>query len=482
MACFSKKEWNNFGHFLKLPYLNKVHKKHHEIYEYLKTYYWLQKEKNGNRKTTFPSSDKLSSIFFPDAKNSRPLNKHLSRLHQNARLFLASQSIMNDSKEVDLISIRKAISDKEYHYAKVATKRVLTEIEQEGDDWFLRYQLTMTNSKLHLEMQGLRDRISFLKATENSLDDFYIIAKLNNYCHQLAIQQSVNNFKISENQKNFEAYLDHYHSNTPSHTAVFQLYYNVLNVIRDRQVQSSIKTVDHLLSVNKNKFSPYKVRQVQNLLLNHCTHLLHSQKMTPSEILKMHQLLLSSGILSTEEGSFHIIYYKNILVLAIITKSFIWLKEKFIPQYTKMLLPEYQVTAIDYGDAEYHLSQKSWKKAFDCAYKIPSKSQAFKFVRGTILIQAAYEMERANFKDLDDKYDTSTTIQNFKAQMTYKNIRVSREVKAYRNFVKCIKRIYNLEKAKKKSDRAVRLQKIIQEEGLIARKMWLNEKLKKYLQ
>jgi len=31
MACFSKEEWNNLRYFLKLPYLNKVHKKHREI-------------------------------------------------------------------------------------------------------------------------------------------------------------------------------------------------------------------------------------------------------------------------------------------------------------------------------------------------------------------------------------------------------------------------------------------------------------------
>ncbi|MFK7904398.1 MAG: hypothetical protein AB8B69_04695 [Chitinophagales bacterium] len=480
MVCFSKEEWSNLGHFLKLPYLNKVYKKHREIYGYLKTYYWLQKKRKTDSKTLFPSSDTLNSKFFPDAKDFKPLNKHLSTLHKNARLFLASEKAMNTPQEVDLISVERAISASKYHYAKLDLDNTWEKVKQETDDWYLRYQFALNKGSLNLRLKR-PNRIASLEVVEKSLDDFYILAKLINYCHQLSAQQSLRNFKINENQKIFEAYLDYYHSQRNYHPIFFQIYYSILNIFRNKQVQLSIKAIDSILVVHKEKFPPEKLMRIRSFLLSHCTHLLHAQQTTPSKVLKIYQMLLDSGILSTKEGSFKLNYYVNILILAIRTEAFDWLKEEFIPKYTKMLLPEYQKTAINYGDAEYYLSQKDWKKAFDSAYKIPAWDKNFKFLRGATIIQAAYEMEKINFNDLGDKYYITTVIQNFKSQLTYKKNDNSSQVKAYKNFTNFVQRIHNLEKAKNKYERAFKLKKIIQEEKLVARKAWLNEKLNRYL-
>lgn len=482
IACFSKEEWDRLGHFLKLPYLDKVHKKHHQLYAYLKTYYWKRKEQGYSHGALFPTTDKLNSIFFPDAQNSKPLSKHFSKLHKNARLFLASEAAMNNSQEVELVSIRKTISQKEYHYAKLAIKRMWKQNEQETNDWHLRYELAVSNFNLQNNIQDSKQvKLELIESVGNCLDDFYIITKLKSYCRLIEGQQSLNNSKISENQKTFEDYLDYYYSKISYRPIIFQVYYNILKILRDREIKSSIETIDHLLSTNKEKFTHFERKKIQSFLLNHCTYLLHSQKITLPEVFKIYQWLLESGILSSEKDSFGLPYYLNILIIGIRIEAFTWLKEKFIPIYTNKLPIEYQTMAGNYGNAEYHFSQKDWKKAFDYAYDIPPRNKTFKLLRGAVLVQAAYEIEKSNLKDLPDLYDTLATIQNFKGQLTNKKIKVSRPIKAYRNFVKFTKRIYNLQKATNKYDRAIKLERIIQDENIVARKIWLLEKLNEFL-
>ena len=478
LTCFSKKQWDGFTHFLKLPYL-KVHKKHHEIYAYIKTRYRRQQKKNAEPETFFPSIDRLNHKFFPKDSNFKRLTTHLYVLHQHVRSFLAMERTRENTLLLDLTSIDIAIQAEEYSYAETAMDRVWKEIGQEADDWYTRYQFSLLRDRLYSETQHPNRGITMTQI-EASLDDFYLIAKLKNYCMQLNEQQAVNNFKINNNQKIFEDYLNNYVKQRDYLPIILRAYYQVLQVLQQRNAPESIKNLGKLLKENTDSFTKKERENIQVYIRSNSTYLLNYQKAKPLNVLRVYQASLASDIAYTQATGMPLGVYMNITILAATLQYHEWLEDDFIQKYTELLPTKHQGNAENYALGECAFNRKSWIEAFEYAYQIPAANSDFKLTRGALLLRIAYEADIANASDLHD-YEFQTVLQNFRSQLVYNKIKINPAIRAYTNFVNYTQRIYNLRNAKKIEQRAKKLYKNLSKEVLIAKKSWLLSKVEEFL-
>ena len=478
LACFSKKQWDDFTYFLKLPYL-KVHKKHHEIYAYIKTRYRRQQKKNAEPETFFPSKDRLKKKFFPEASDFKKMNKHLSILHHHACSFLVMEKTQKAPYLMDLIIIQTTLEAKEYSYAETVLNRVWGKIEQETDDWLARYQFSLIRDRFYSETQN-PNRGAALAQIEDSLDDFYLIAKLKNYCMQLSQQQAVNNFKINKNQAVFEDYLNNYVEQRDYLPIIFQAYYQVLQVLQQREASKAIENIGIILKKHKDRFSLKELKDIQTYTLNHNIYLLNYGQTQPLNVLKIYQTLLASDIVYTDVAGMRLEDYLNIAILAANLQSHQWLEGNFIPNYTQLLPEKYQQNAENYVLGECAFNRQSWIEAFEYAYQIPAANPDFKLLRGGLLLRIAYEADLVNASDLHD-YEFQTVLQNFRSQLVYNKIKVNPAIRAYQNLVNFTQRIYNLRNAQNIEKRARSLRQDLLNEPIVAKKAWLLKKIREVL-
>ncbi len=478
LACFSKEQWNQFEHFLHLPYLN-VHKRHHEIYAYLKSRYWRQKRNRVEKEGLFPLKSKLCAKFFPDdQKDYKRLNKHLSNLHRHAQSFLALEQLRKAPDELDIVSTQVAIHAKEYHYAEVAINRLWKKMEKETEDWFLRSELCFANNLLQDNINP-KKKISSLVKVEESLDDLYLFHQIRNYCLQFTQQIQLGS-EATEYRPYFETYIEHYIARRQYIPALFRIYYCILKILKRENAPSFLHALTQLLQNHKTHIPKFNIKEVQTSLLNHHILLYHSHKIKGQELLNVYQVFLQAGTLVDSNGYLSLKQYRSLIIIASKAKTHEWLKSELIDKHLYLLEEKNRELASFLAKGEYEFICNNWKEAFNLASQIVSEDIIFKFSRGTLLVQAAYEMEKHNIGNSISRYEFSRTLQNFIALLNYYKSTHKRIVQVYLSFANAMQRIYNIESAKNKQNRATQVLNSIKTLKEIAKKDWLIEKARAY--
>ncbi len=487
LNTFLDEEWNRFGHFLELPYLG-VRKKQKMLYAYIKAYNFRKKKEPGKKSILYPSRDKLCKKFFSpqQCKNFGLLNKHLSALHQHAREFLALEEARNNPQKLELLSIQKALETNQHHYAELAIHRIWKTMTQETGDWHLRYCFVGKMDLLYFQLRDGRRKKSLLLKDE-SLDDYYLILRLRNYCLQLIHQYLDKNFQIPSYQKSFEAYIEVYRNRKTYTPAIFRAYYYLFKIFTQQEEELSLEKIKAIFMEEQHKIPDDSLNEIQNFLLNHLSLLIRKHQKQPAELLSIYQVLLHADTLREKHDNYILtLRYKSIVTLAVQSKAYQWLKTELIDLFINMVNPDDQETASNHALSEYYLGIGDWKQAFDLAFNISSYDNSFKFSRGTLLIRSAYELEQSDLiETLSDeeknKYDYHRQIENFASQIRNNQTLSETVKKRYMNFVNFNRKLYHLENAGPNPEHISIILIELNQETNVANKTWLVQKFEQYV-
>lgn len=489
LNCFSTEEWNRFRHFLDLRYL-RVSQKQKKIYDYIKEYNFREKKKPTKKGLLFPSKARLCKKFFSasQCKNFDLLTRNLSVLHQHTRSFLASERVRNEERELELTNIQKALGSRQHNYAKLAINRNWNEIKEETHDWYIRYVFVQAMSNLYIQLNNNPLRTTSLLLKDETLDDYYLIERLRNYCLQLVHQYLDKNFQIPLYQQSFEVYLDAYMKRKAYLPAIFRAYYFLFKIFQRQEEEEGLEKLREIFMEEQEKIPENYLDEIQTFLLNHYAILTNKGQKKHLDLLGIYQIFLHADMLKKKDGYIPVLQYKSLVILAVQANAYQWLKNELIKKTIKQVPPDYQKIAANHAYSEYHFGIKNWKEAFDFAFDIPSNNKIYKFSRGTLLIRTAYELEQIGFVETEthvdnteSKYSYHKQIQNFASQIRNNQSLDYRIKNRYLNFVSFNRKLYRLGGNNENSEMASEVLQELEKEKNIANKAWLRQRIELYV-
>jgi hypothetical protein len=319
-----------------------------------------------------------------------------------------------------------------------------------------------------------------IQKTTYNLDIFFILSKLDQYCHYLTFQKirSVDNsLPIDPNILQFireSKYME---------LPIVKIYYNAFMLLYDPNEANYFMELKQLLQKESHLLDKMDLHNLHTRCENYCTlNILSGNNNYRRQLFELYQEQLESGIIYID-GCLDIRKFKNIVTLGVWLRDFDF-TATFIEQNKDRILSQYQQEVYHYclaylyfGTQDYdrvneHLNLAQQQKRY---YNITYRTDSHK-----LQIKMYYECDEQNL--LNAKLNTFTAFVRNNLGTT------GNSQLANQNFVKIVRKLLNIIELPKlygtkntnqqKTEQLItEIEQLLQHEAYIAERPWIVDKL-----
>lgn len=464
------KERKRCREFLQSPYFNK-HTQTFELYEFLL-------KLNGSETR---NADMLYRLAFHHLYGNvrfelQKLKDVMSYLHKLIQQFLEIEHFRKQKNTRSLFLLHEFRQrELETHFNKTlnVTQHKLEERRVKDENYFFTNYLLETEADLQFMQHSKRTTHESLQKKVDSLDAFYLAAKLKNTAEMLNRQNIVKasfQMPLVEELINF---LQQKNSELMQWPPI-AIYYQVILMLKEPDNEDHYHALIDLSENKATLFTQNEAREIYEYAKNHCIKQINNgQTHFVAELFKVYKLLLQDGIIFQDEELTQW-DYKNIVTVATRLGEFDWAKD-FIHDFKERLPQAERENAFAYNLAAYFFSQRKYDDALELLRDVEFTDIAYNIGSKTTLLKIYYELnETEPLMSLIDSFQLYLKRNKLISEYQYTvNYNLLRHVK---RATRIKSRLLWASKERTSSD-IKNLKKSIEEEGRITNIEWLLEKI-----
>ncbi|MBK9461320.1 MAG: hypothetical protein IPN94_18285 [Sphingobacteriales bacterium] len=433
---------------------------------------------------------KVAQHLFPerafDDKVYQDLRRTMADLNYLLDKYIVSTSIEQDKQESILPLLdfytRHDVDSQTTHAQLIQMARHANEQSpQNANFYYNAFKLSSQEGAfMSLQPANEEQNLPQIQKTTYNLDIFFILSKLDQYCHYLTFQKirSVDNsLPIDPNILQFireSKYME---------LPIVKIYYNAFMLLYDPNEANYFMELKQLLQKESHLLDKMDLHNLHTRCENYCTlNILSGNNNYRRQLFELYQEQLESGIIYID-GCLDIRKFKNIVTLGVWLRDFDF-TATFIEQNKDRILSQYQQEVYHYclaylyfGTQDYdrvneHLNLAQQQKRY---YNITYRTDSHK-----LQIKMYYECNEQNL--LNAKLNTFTAFVRNNLGTT------GNSQLANQNFVKIVRKLLNIIELPKlygtkntnqqKTEQLItEIQQLLQHEAYIAERPWIVDKL-----
>ena len=383
---FDKRDFADFGEFLRSPYFNNKAKLV-QFYNKLEKYYPDFNETKIKR-------EKIYESLYPESTYNPQVYKNLSsELYIMAKEFLSVQNIKGKEIEKELYILNKLEhikADELYKMELKSFRKKLNEISFDDFTFYNKFNLAA------LERTFYYNRSNFMKGSELNAEEsdellkFYFIhmfrqrfdmevSKLNsNIVYE---ENAAMNYASSIIDKGIlQETVNYMQSNNIKNNEIVAMFYYILMSLINLNNDSLFDKAKELVFRNMSRFESDVRFVVSSSLLTVCTFKINlrtaeSDYKNAFEIIKFQ--LRMKIYKESDESYISVTEFRSIFMIGLYLKEYDWLK-KFIKKYINEVAPEYRTSLYNLLHAHIKFHEKKYDEALDSVNKVKFEQHIYK--------------------------------------------------------------------------------------------------------
>lgn len=466
---FTQKEINDFKEFLISPYFNKknsVIKLYEIIQKYYPDFISISISKKNIYRELFPGKEYNDSNF-------RVLVHNLNEL---AKKFIAYKTFEDNKIEFDFNQFTGLMNKQQFSHLEKLINRLLSNLENEDliSDVYNYSRFRIERVKIYYlsvshkgVFEKFLDRADFEKVFFY-LSSFYYINSMRLYINVLNIQII---YKKEFNNDNFEKMISLIDKNIFNINPVIEIYYCIIKLFDKDNEENYYFRIKEILNKISNSLHSDDLDEIYINLTNYCNRKIATgSKIFENEKFELYKseielkLYLVKGYMSP-------VYYKNLVILALNLKEFIWIKE-FMFNYKNELPADSGENVFMYCMALYEFDMKEFESSLEFLSKIKYDELYLKFDSKILQLMIYYEMNSV--------VPLISSLEAFRQFLSNNKLLPPNKKEAYKNFYKYFIKIVNHNINKDKYE-LEHLKTFLSGNVTVFKKYWLIEKINKLL-
>ncbi|MEL6638025.1 MAG: hypothetical protein AAFR05_14825, partial [Bacteroidota bacterium] len=321
--------------------------------------------------------------------------------------------------------------------------------------------------------KGKREYDPNLQEKSDHLDRYYLGNKLRIACDML----SRNTVAKASYQCHF---LDDLLAQLPEALATeapaLRVYYQVLQMLREPEVEHHYQTLVELLHAHLDRFPQEELRVLFTYAINYCIRQINSGKRGYyRKIFTLYRQTLDGEIIF-KNGHLTSWTFKNIITTGIRLREFDWV-EGFIFQYQANLIPEEQAGAVAFNLAALYYARQDYLAALRQLHRVDFTNTSYHLGAKIIQIKSYFEL---------DETEALYALMEATRKYVLRSAQLSEYGKqANNNYLKLTRQLYRLKGRRTRLSEAAfaavkkRLGERLESDQLVANKDWLRTVFRK---
>ncbi len=429
LRTFSLIELRKLSKFIMSPYHNE-NQELSRFYEIIKPYYINQEAQMA------PTKKKVWSELYPSKKYDDQKLRKLASLVLNLAIEFKSLELLEKQPTQKLLLKLKAVSQPNLstHIASINRK---LDLEKSTSNTILShfYQFEInTQNHLILELQNNRKKLlefENLNAADKHLHIFF-------YAQKLAIIADIigyQGFMNIKNQTSHHQFLASLPQSPYFLEPIVQVYYLVVLMLSNPDVETHFFKLKNWLYENKGKFSTLQKKIFYSHLVNYCiSHKINKgSEDFYQQVFDVFTVMVSERLIFDPHINSN--YFNNIIVSSIKLEKFEY-AQNFISEYSHFLPPDQKENAKTYNLARVYYKQKNYEKVLELLHNVELTNLSYALGAKTILVGTYFA--------LDEYRALESLLISFRIFILRNKILAKNTKQGYLNFLKFTKKIISL--------------------------------------
>ncbi|MEO0776079.1 MAG: hypothetical protein AAF146_05925 [Bacteroidota bacterium] len=419
----------------------------------------------------------LFQLLYPDSEYSDGrINNVLSDLFQLLHQFFTQLQLeRTPSLQVHFLLDQLLLRESHTEIPRVAKRYRATQQRTPHRNYAFFYDEYRYYDQMdrYFLTKGKREYDPNLQEKSDHLDRYYLGNKLRIACDML----SRNTVAKASYQCHF---LDDLLAQLPEALATeapaLRVYYQVLQMLREPEVEHHYQTLVELLHAHLDRFPQEELRVLFTYAINYCIRQINSGKRGYyRKIFTLYRQTLDGEIIF-KNGHLTSWTFKNIITTGIRLREFDWV-EGFIFQYQANLIPEEQAGAVAFNLAALYYARQDYLAALRQLHRVDFTNTSYHLGAKIIQIKSYFEL---------DETEALYALMEATRKYVLRSAQLSEYGKqANNNYLKLTRQLYRLKGRRTRLSEAAfaavkkRLGERLESDQLVANKDWLRAVFRK---
>lgn len=328
-----------------------------------------------------------------DDSRMRLLMSDLLKLVEEFLAYLSFASDKVASRYYLLRELNQRQQDKHFAAVMRALQKSMEQGKLRNDSFYLdEHMLAVEQKNYAFRQKGVRSkRTDFFEAGQ-SLDHYYLTAKLRFCCESLS---TGNVLQVEPDLDLLEEVLSYLETRNYEHIPPIPVYYTILQLLMQEDAEPWYEKLRELVDEYGAQFPPEELWEIYGYAINYCIR--RSNSGTPSfrkDLLDWYRRALEEGLLYTGNHLMHW-DYKNIVTAGLNVGEYEWVRS-FIDKYKPKLEARYRKNAYTYNLARYYFEQKDYDRVLQLLQKVEYEDVFYNLGAKTMLLRIYFELEETD--------------------------------------------------------------------------------------
>ncbi len=465
LRSFTPEEISYFGDFLISPYFNKKNSVI-KLYEVLRKSY---PQFGGNEILKKNIHERL---FPGKSYNDTNLRVQIHNLNDLAKKFLAYRSFESSKTDFDFRQFLGMMEKQQFSYLEKMLAKLSSDVEKESfisEEYYfhkfrLEYEKIFFLFQYHFGVfEKFLHKADFEKAF-NYISSYYYIKSMRLYINVLNLQLIYNK---KFNTAHFEKMLSIIDKDLINANPAMEIFYLIIKLFDEDAGDNFYFRIKELLRKTGSSMHISDIREIYINLTNYCNRKISSGikkfKKEKFELYKEENEMK----LYVVNGYMPLIYYKNLVILALSLNEYKWAKD-FILDYKNELPEDSRINIYNYCMALYEFDKREFDKALELLSRIKFDELYLKYDSKILQIMIYYEN--------GSEESLISSLEAYRHFLSNNKLLPDNKKELYTNFYRYFSRIFAA-KSKKDKTELERIKKETPEDLKIFNKEWLIRKI-----
>jgi hypothetical protein len=421
--------------------------------------------------------EEIFNIVFPgEAYEPRKITDVVYLLTRLMEEFLAQQKFRQNEvlQKINLLSetLDRNIEKAALYAAREIEEDLSERAYRDNEHFYTDYLFQNELDKYFVGKKKLERDESLQKKTD-SLDLFYISAKLRDCCEMLNRTQIIQ----SEYQMHMLGHISEYieaHLRDYGQYPAISIYYSILLMLQNPNDESHFTKLVAMLGDSHKLFPASELRDMYNYAQNYCIRKINvGDNAYNGAFLEINKKLVENNLIQT--GKYITERdYKNVVSIALRQGEYGWAFD-FMSTYKTKLPDDIRENAHNYSLANYYYETKDYKKAIKLLNGVEFTDVYYNLDAKTMLLKIYYELE--------EEEAFLALAASFKIYLTRNKLINKQNYTVYNNLLNFTKKAFNLktslpyQRNRDFAKKTVQLKQKVETTRNIVNSKWLLEQL-----